>query len=78
MDKIDKRLARIPTAQRKKLLATAKQIQSGKVEGLNLKSLSGSKRTFRARVGRYRIIFQIQPGKKPVILDIAKRDDRTY
>lgn len=78
MDKIDKTLLRIPDRHRRKILTTSKQIRTGKLEGLNLKKLRGSKDLFRVRVGKYRVIIQVRSGNNPVIIDVSKRDDRTY
>lgn len=43
----------------------------------HLKALAGKKNWFRARVGRYRIIFTVDGGKAE-IQRITKKDDQTY
>lgn len=78
MDKINKALLKIPDKQRKAILAAAKQVQAGKLDNLDIKKLKGSSDLFRVRVGNYRLIILIQADRKSVVVDIAKRDDRTY
>ena len=78
MDKINKNLLKIPPKQRKQLLQTAIRIKSGDLKGLNIKKLRGSKEFIRVRVGNYRIILKLRSDEEPVIVSIAKRDEKTY
>jgi len=78
MDKINKTLLRIPAKQRRAILAATKQIRAGNLENLDIKKLKGSENLFRARVGSYRIILQTQPRKNPIVIDISKRNEKTY
>lgn len=78
MDKINKTLVKIPGKQRKAILAAAKQIRNGNLENLDIKKLKGPKDLFRVRVGDYRIIMQTRRKGNPVVLDVTKRDEKTY
>lgn len=46
---------------------------------LDVKKLKGTKNTFRIRIGRYRIIYEVINEEKLIlVLKIAKRDEKTY
>lgn len=77
MHKIDKFLVRLDPERRGKVLAVLMQIRSGDFHGLNLKKLKASGSSYRVRVGRIRIIFEMDTtGIR--LTDIDFRNDNTY
>lgn len=77
MNKIEKLLQKLDPKTRARVEQALRQLASGELEGLDIKKIRGSDDIFRARVGNHRIIFR-QAGKKTRLLDIAKRDEKTY
>lgn len=77
-DKIAKLLAKLPPKQLRLLLPVIEQIIAGRLAGLDVKTMKGHKGLYRARVGNYRIIFTLSEGSEPVIISIARRNERTY
>jgi len=78
MDKIDKSLLKIPYKQRQAILKVTQQIANDDFAKLDLKKLKGSKEYFRVRVGNYRIILRLRSGQTPLIVNITKRNEKTY
>lgn len=77
MHKIDKFLVRLDPERREKVLTVLAQIRSGDFQGLNLKKLKASGSLYRVRVGRIRIIFEMDTtGIR--LTDIDFRNDNTY
>jgi len=77
MHKIDKFLSKLDAERRVKVLAVLLQIRSGDFQGLNLRKLKVVGPLYRVRVGRVRIIFEMDTdGIRPV--DIDFRNDNTY
>ena len=77
MNKIDKFLARIPQDDRQKIILVIEAIIEGNIKNLDIKKLKGASHRYRVRVGVYRIQFEIE-GKNIFVVDVSKRDDRTY
>jgi len=75
MRKIDKLLARLDTERREKVLAALEQIYAGDFQGLNLKKLKGVGPLYRVRVGKFRIIFEMDTsGIRLVTIDFRSED----
>lgn len=77
MNKIEKLLQKLDHKTRTQLEQVLAQLISGQLSGLDIKKIKGSADIYRIRVGTYRIIFSQTDGKIRLI-DIAKRDERTY
>ena len=77
MHKIDKFLTKLDPERRAKVLATLLQIRAGDFRGLNLRKLKEVGSLYRVRVGKVRIIFEMDTdGIRPT--DIDFRNDNTY
>jgi mRNA-degrading endonuclease RelE of RelBE toxin-antitoxin system len=77
MHKIDKFLRKLDKERREKVLVVLLQIRSGDFQGLNLKKLKVSGLLYRVRVGRVRIIFEMDTNGIRLV-DIDFRNDNTY
>ncbi|MFH1546398.1 MAG: type II toxin-antitoxin system RelE/ParE family toxin [Patescibacteria group bacterium] len=77
MEKWLKAASRLPSNLRKRVAKTATLILLNQLESLDVKKLRGVENTFRARVGKIRIIFASNANKN-IILDVGFRDDKTY
>lgn len=77
MDKIDKLLSKIPRKDALKIALVLEKIVKNKLVDLNIMKLKGSENIFRARAGKYRIIYK-KTLDKIRVLEISKRNDNTY
>lgn len=77
-DKITKLLNKLPPKQLRIILSVLQQIASNDMKSLDVKTLKGYPDLYRVRVGDYRIIFKLQADKKPRVIYIAKRNEKTY
>lgn len=77
MHKIDKFLFRLEQRQREKILAIVFKIQSGNLEGLDVKKLKGEISRYRVRSGKFRIVFETNQNGLNVI-SIEFKSDNTY
>ncbi len=78
VDKIAKLLAKLPPKELNLIKAIIIKVVSGQLEGLDIKVLKGSNTICRVRVGNYRVIFKLRPGKEPEIISISRRNEKTY
>lgn len=77
MNKIEKLLKKLDARTRRRIEETLTLLYQGQLDNLDIKKLKGSSNKYRARVGRYRIIFtQSKSGIR--LLDIDIRNDKTY
>lgn len=67
-------LGKLEKKMRIKLIESVEMIESGEINGLDIKPLKGYKNVFRCRVGKIRIIFEKTEGES-VIHDIGYRGD---
>ena len=77
MQKLDKFLGKLDPERREKVLATLIRIHAGDFQGLNLKKLKEVGPLYRVRIGRVRIIFEMDTNGIRLI-DIDFRNDNTY
>lgn len=77
-DKITKLLSKLSQKDLKRIGDTVEKIATLELEGLDIKTLKGQTGIFRVRVGSYRIIFNINQNKKPNIVSISRRNEKTY
>jgi mRNA interferase RelE/StbE len=77
-DKIAKLLAKLSQKDLKRIGDTIEKIARLELEGLDIKTLKGQTGIFRVRVGSYRIVFNVHQGKKPNIVSISRRNEKTY
>lgn len=77
MHKIDKFLSKLDAERREKVLFVLLQIRSGDFHGLNLRKLKEVGPLYRVRVGRVRIIFEMDT-EGIRLVDVDFRNDNTY
>jgi len=78
MDEIEKRLQKVTTKEKITLLAIIDKLLENNLSGLDIKKLKGTD-FYRARCGRYRIIFHKEKDTKEIIVDAIKlRNENTY
>jgi len=77
MHKIDKFLSKLDSERRTKVLSILRQISSGDFQGLNLKKMKEVRPLYRVRIGRIRIIFEMDTNGIRLV-DLDFRDDNTY
>ncbi|MWQ00547.1 type II toxin-antitoxin system RelE/ParE family toxin [Glaesserella parasuis] len=78
--KADKQLDRIDSRYKKSIIETISMLVNFPDVTLDITKLKGYLSKYRARVGRYRIIFEWIEGVPKIIeiQEIKKRDERTY
>ena len=77
MDKITKFLKQLSNKERLAFLFLIEQIKNDPKKAPGLRKLAGYKGLYRARIGKYRLIFKISKNSSELIR-ISKRDERTY
>lgn len=78
--KADKQLDRIDSRYKKSIIETISMLVNFPDVTLDITKLKGYLSKYRARVGRYRIVFEWIEGVPKIIeiQEIKKRDERTY
>ncbi|MEG9487022.1 MULTISPECIES: type II toxin-antitoxin system RelE family toxin [Mannheimia] len=78
--KADKQLSKIDSRYIQAILDAIEALVLFPDVQLDIKKLKGYINRFRLRVGRYRVIFEVQDGEPKIIeiQTIAKRDEQTY
>lgn len=78
--KADKQLSKIDSRYIQAILDAIEALVLFPNVQLDIKKLKGYINRFRLRVGRYRVIFEVQNGEPKIIeiQTIAKRDEQTY
>lgn len=77
-DKITKLLAKLSARELKQVREIIHRIISSDISGLDVKKLKGQTNIFRVRRGNLRIIFQKRGDAEPEILQISRRNEKTY
>ena len=77
MNKWLKYVKRLRKKEQIRLLETVGSIMNGQIKTLDIKKLCGYLNLYRVRVGRYRIVFEVQ-GEQNAIIKIDNKDDHTY
>lgn len=77
MDKIEKALKKLTAKEQVQIKRILGRLDSGKLEGLDIKKLRGREDIFRARKGNVRIIYRLQ-SRNIFILSIERRREGTY
>lgn len=73
-----KSLERVPSPDRERIEATLKDMAENPFQG-DLKLLKGQEKTFRRRVGAWRVFFfRIPNGKRIVVSAMKRRTSTTY
>ena len=76
--KLQKFLAQLTKAEKRVVDRTIDQVTSGDVTGLQIVKLKGSTNIYRVRKGRIRIIYRSLENKEVEIVQVSRRDDKTY
>jgi mRNA-degrading endonuclease RelE of RelBE toxin-antitoxin system len=77
MDDREKALRKFSEKERLWSMEVISRIIDDDVKGLDIKKLKGSENIFRVRKGDIRIIYR-RKGKEIFILDIGRRNEKTY
>lgn len=77
MDKVEKALQKLTDKERKRLKEIFKKLQSGNLDGVDIKKLKGRENIFRVKKGPLRVIYRADKGLF-FILTVEKRNDNTY
>ncbi|MBI2025256.1 hypothetical protein HYT04_00505 [Candidatus Kaiserbacteria bacterium] len=77
MHKTDKFLAKLDAERREKVLVVLLRIRTGDFSGLNLKKMKEVGSLYRVRVGKVRIIFEMDTNGIRLV-DVDFRNDNTY
>lgn len=77
MDKIEKALKKLSAKEQAQIKQILSRLNSGKLDGLDVKKLKGRDDIFRARKGDLRIIYRFE-NRNIFILSIDRRNEGTY
>jgi len=77
MDKLEKALQKLNSAEREKVKEILEILATGNVERLDVKKLKGQDDVFRVRKGSMRIIYRVERNKT-FIVAIERRGKSTY
>jgi len=77
MDRIEKLFRKISKKDRQQILAIVFLIEKKEIKLLDIKKIEGHSGQYRARVGKYRIIFKKEIGQN-IILKVSLRNEKTY
>lgn len=78
MDELEKLLERLQKVDFDRIIAVITILKSGSTAGLKVQKLT-NKDLYRVRVGRYRIIFSIDPKTKKITVETCRlRNEDTY
>ncbi|CCU72794.1 MULTISPECIES: type II toxin-antitoxin system RelE family toxin [Thalassolituus] len=68
-----------PEKQRTAIFKAVDELSECPTTATNVKALKGHKAGYRLRVGRYRVLFDLDEGVRVItIQEVRKRDERTY
>ncbi|MCG6659512.1 type II toxin-antitoxin system RelE/ParE family toxin [Halomonas campisalis] len=79
--KATKQASKIPKPDRSRIIASVGELEDwpGCVTTKDIKPLKRHQHHYRLRVGRYRVLFDVETGLRVVsIEEVKKRDERTY
>ena len=77
MDKVEKLFRKILKKDRQQILATMFLIEKKEMALLDVKKLEGGSNRYRARVGKYRVVFK-KEGKQNIVIEVNLRNEKTY
>lgn len=77
MDRVEKLFRKISKKDRQQILAVIFLIKKKETALLDIKKLEGHSDQYRARVGKYRIIFE-KKASQNLILKVSLRNEKTY
>lgn len=77
MDKVEKLFRKISKKDRQQILAIIFLIEKNEIDLLDIKKLEDSHSHYRARVGKYRIIFKKEK-RYNIVMKVSLRDEKTY
>ena len=77
MDKIEKLFRKISKKDRDQIRGMVFLIEINDLKMLEIKKLVGLKNFYRARIGKYRIIYKKEHGQN-IIWEIRMRNEKTY
>lgn len=78
MNKFEKAIHKLSLREQKTFWMLARQIFEDFTKVPDYRPLKGKKGYYRVRFGNHRIIFRIEKGKNPQLIDLRKRDENTY
>lgn len=71
-------MRRLNAQDRKMVWLLIRQIFADHTKIPDCKPLKGKKGYYRARFGNYRIIFRIEKERNPQLIDVRRRNEKTY
>ena len=77
MNKIQKFLLSLSKKERQQIDSILEKIESGKLDSLNYKKLTGFDNLYRVKKGSFRVIY-FQEDDTVNILDVRRRNEKTY
>jgi mRNA-degrading endonuclease RelE of RelBE toxin-antitoxin system len=78
MDRLAKELQKLSKKELERVLIVLQKLQLGQVDSLQVKSLKGRDEVYRARVGRFRVVYSVSKEGTLNVLAVRKRDEKTY
>jgi mRNA-degrading endonuclease RelE of RelBE toxin-antitoxin system len=78
MDKISKTLAKLTIKEKELIAQVFAKIEAGKTSELDIKKLKGYDSIYRARFGKWRIIYRAGNKGEFFIVSFGRRNDNTY
>ncbi len=74
-----KQASKLPQLERIRIVAAVGRLANWPDCSLDIKKLQGHAHQYRLRVGRYRVLFEVETGVRVVRVEqVRKRDERTY
>ena len=77
-DKIKKFLAKLSPKELQLIRALTAQLIANDFKGLDIAQLKGDSKLYRARKGNFRVVFYVSKIGEIKIVNISRRDERTY
>lgn len=78
MDRLSKELRKLSRKELERVNEVLAQVRKGNIDTLQVRQLRGYVQTYRVRVGRLRIMYEVADGGEIKLLAVRRRDDRTY
>lgn len=78
MDRLSKELRKLSRKDLERVNEILAQVRKGNIDTLQVKQLRGYMHTYRVRVGRLRIMYEVTEDGAIKLLAVRRRDDHTY
>ncbi len=78
MDRLSKELRKLSRKELERIRGVLESIKTGAIDTLQVKQMRGFANTYRVRVGRLRVVYEVLQDGTVKLLVVRKRDDNTY